>query len=200
MSQNLIEKMKIRASVLAGIRDFFGRQGYTEADVPILTPAVIPEAPIELFKTSQLSPWGDEKELYMLPSPEYYLKQLIAGGSGDIYCISRSFRNSEQQGHQHNPEFTMLEWYRMNADYMDSVVITEEFFAHLLEKTDAPALRPPFARMSMTEVFDRWTGFDLSEHCTGELSPEEERRRLRTLADGYGLKTADTDSWKSFLT
>ena len=85
MESELVKIMKIRAGVLAGIRDFFSSKGYIEADVPLLTPAVIPEAAIELFSARQVTPWGTSRDLFLLPSPEYYLKQLIAGGSGNSY-------------------------------------------------------------------------------------------------------------------
>lgn len=206
MNRNIIETMKLRAEILAGTRSFFSNRGYSEADVPLLTSAVIPEAPIELFRTELISPYGSSKELFLLPSPEYYLKQLIAAGSDNIYSISRSFRNSEQTGRWHNPEFTMLEWYTMDADYMDSIKTAEGFFNHMLEfpgittaKKGLSVLEPPFLRMSMTEVFDTYASFDLSKHCTGELAPDEECLELRELAAGFCLTTAETYSWEELF-
>ena len=204
MNNSNIETMKYRAAVLAGIRTFFTGNGYTEADVPLLTPAVIPEATIELFKTRQIDPYSNSRDLFLLPSPEYYLKRLIAEGAGDIFSISRSFRNSEQTGRWHNPEFTMLEWYKTGADYFDSIKITEEFFNSILNipvmtKQTAEGLEPPFKRMSMTEVFDEYAGFDLTKHCTGELSPDEERDELRSLAGRLGLSPSEQDSWEELF-
>lgn len=212
MNSEPVKTMKLRASVLAQIRAFFERRGFTEADVPLMTPAVIPEAPIELFRTELVNPYGEApEELFLLPSPEYYLKQLIAAGSGDIYSISRSFRNSEQSGRWHSPEFSMLEYYSMDAGYMDSVRLTEELFAALIEtslsaapaaessRRTAAALEPPFERMSMDGIFNRFTGFNLEPHGTGRLEPAEERAQLRELAAELGLKTSETDSWEELF-
>ena len=196
--------MKLRAAVLAATRDFFNSNGYTEADVPILTPAVIPEASIELFKTEQITPYGNSRDLFLLPSPEYYLKRLIAGGSGNIFNISHSFRNSEQSGRWHNPEFSMLEWYTMGAHYMDSIHTAEALVSHMLglpgiSADKAAALEPPFTRMSMTEVFDSFTGIDISKHCTGELSDDEQRSGLRKYAARQGLGVSEGDSWEELF-
>jgi lysyl-tRNA synthetase class 2 len=201
MNSNIIETMKLRSRYLKGIRQFFDNLGYTEADVPQLTRGVIPEAPIELFKTELITPFNKPEELFLLPSPEYYLKQLIAAGSGDIYSISRSFRNSEQQGRWHNPEFSMLEWYTMSADYLDSIKMTEDFFTHMLNTCGIarPELEPPFKRMSMTEVFEAYASFDLSEHCSGRLSKEEELNQLRVLATSLELSVSQDDNWEELF-
>lgn len=201
MNQNRIDIMKLRANILADIRSFFNGRGYIEADVPLLSPGVIPEAPIELFKTEQINPFGDSRDLFLLPSPEYYLKQLIAEGSGGIFSISRSFRNSEQQGHWHNPEFSMLEYYTMDATYLESITVTEDFFSHLLKNSsfNNPGLAPPFQKLTMTEVFDRFASFDLSNHCTGELTPDEERSQLQSLAYKLGLTVSENYSWEELF-
>ncbi len=206
MDKNITRTLELRASVLSGIRSFFSSRGYTEADVPLLTPGVIPEASIELFRTEKLDPYGNSRNLYLLPSPEYYLKKLIAAGSGDIFSLSHSFRNSEQSGRWHNPEFTMLEWYKMDAGYMDSIQIAEDFTGYMVENTAditvdiRSALRPPFERISMNEAFSRWTGFDLSDHCTGRLSSGEEISQLQNLATGMGLSAAaESDSWEELF-
>ncbi len=207
MESELVKIMKIRAGVLAGIRDFFSSKGYIEADVPLLTPAVIPEAAIELFSARQVTPWGTSRDLFLLPSPEYYLKQLIAGGSGNIFSISRSFRNSEQSGRQHNPEFSMLEWYTMGADYMQSISTAEAMIDNLIasgrvaniQPEAAARVAPPFERISMTEAFSRWADFDLSGHCTGRLSAEEELRQLHELAARFGLSPSADSSWEELF-
>ncbi|NCC65549.1 MAG: elongation factor P--(R)-beta-lysine ligase, partial [Spirochaetia bacterium] len=98
------------------IRSFFDERGYTEVDTPLLSPTLIPESTIENFATRFENPFLPSSELYLVPSPEIYMKQLIAQGFGSIYQISHCFRNSEQLGHIHNPEFTMLEYYTMQAD------------------------------------------------------------------------------------
>ena len=196
--------MSRRSAVNSEIRSFFSKHGFIEADTPALTPSVIPEAPIELFKTSFRTPYSAGRDMYLLPSPEYYLKQLIAGGSGDIFSLSKSYRNSEQTGEHHNPEFTMLEYYKMDADCTDSIDLTEDMIDNLLcsldssvLSVDAPGkLAPPFNRISMDRLFDQILSFDLSRHCSGELSAEEERAELAALAADSGLSASESDSWE----
>jgi lysyl-tRNA synthetase class 2 len=203
MNKNKIdlEILKRRQTVIPAVREFFSSRGYIEAETPLLTSAVIPEAPIELFSTNLVSPYSPDSEMYLLPSPEYYLKQLIAAGSGDIFCLSKCFRNSEQSGQWHNPEFTMLEWYQMQADYLDSISITENFFRHLLKSSGIkrPELEPPFMRMTMTEIFKEFASFNLSQHCTGELSAEEEKSQLKSRAVELGLSPSSNDSWEELF-
>ena len=211
MNPNRIEKMKFRDVVLSGIRDSFSSRGYIEADVPVMSPGVIPEAPIELFRTEKVSPYCKPHNMYLLPSPEYYLKQLIAEGSGNIFSISHSFRNSEQTGAWHNPEFTMLEWYTMGAGYIDSIGTTEDFFDDILRielpvsahtgnpEPGSPKLAPPFRRMTVDEAFSSYTGFSLEAHCTGRLSTEKECADLRELAAKLGLSTDESYSWEELF-
>lgn len=200
--ESINEIIKFRAGSLQQIRSFFSGRGYTEADVPLMSNAVIPEAPIELFRTRQVLPYGDFRNLFLLPSPEYYLKKLIAAGCGNIFNISHSFRNSEQSGRYHNPEFSMLEWYTMGADYIDSINTAEDFLENMLCLTDSPQrkiLQPPFERISIEEIFKRYTGLGIENHCTGRIDVEEEKRQLRELAAKSGLNTGSFDSWEELF-
>ena len=98
-----------RSRLYKGIRNFFDDRDYTEVDTPSLAPSLIPEPTIENFASTFSSPFMGSKELYLIPSPEVFMKKLIANGIGSIYEFSHCFRNSEQIGRQHNIEFSMLE-------------------------------------------------------------------------------------------
>jgi lysyl-tRNA synthetase class 2 len=158
--------LRQRATLLRQIRTFFDTREYTEVLVPVLTETPIPEAHLELFHTTFAHPMQGSRELYLLPSPEYYLKQLLAQGSGSIYAISQSFRNAESLGHQHNPEFTMLEYYTKDADSTTSLDITTELLRVLGERREALVI-------SMAECWRQWTGIDLAATIPGGVpSPE----------------------------
>jgi lysyl-tRNA synthetase class 2 len=103
------------------------------------------------------------------------MKKLIAQHRRSMYQICRCFRNGESSGRFHSPEFTMLEYYTMDAGYRDSIAITEELFSRL---GDEEALRPPFEQISMEEAFARWAGFDLYKAAGQDGGLEEEARRL----------------------
>ena len=111
-----IERLTERARIVAAIRTFFDTRGYLAVETPALCPTPIPEAHIDLFRTPLLTPEAQcdgqraAAELYLLPSPEYYLKRLLAEGVGNLYEIAHSFRNGESCGPHHASEFTMLEY------------------------------------------------------------------------------------------
>ena len=100
---------KARAELYRNIRSFFSDRNYLEVFTPSLSPSLIPEPTIKVFSTLFKNEFVGEKEFYLIPSPEIFMKEMIASGSGSIFQISSCFRNSEQLGDVHNPEFTMLE-------------------------------------------------------------------------------------------
>ncbi len=159
------------------IRSFFDGRSYLEVDTPILSPTLIPESTIENFATRFENPFLPSVELFLVPSPEVYMKRLIADGWGSIYQISHCFRNSEQIGPYHNPEFTMLEYYTIEADEQDSIAITEELFHALADGETADHLRPPFNRLTVEEATWQLCGVDL-EHHQRQSSLAAEARRL----------------------
>jgi lysyl-tRNA synthetase class 2 len=166
-----LERLQQRARIIKGIRDFFWERGYLEADTPALSPALIPETCLEVFRTELISPGRDERTpLFLVPSPEVYLKPLISRHRCDVFQISKCYRNGESTGRIHSPEFTMLEYYTMNADYKDSVTVTEQLFARL----GAPY---SFLRLTMNEAFRRFAGFSLDD-CQDPLQLAAEVRRL----------------------
>ncbi|MCD6120992.1 MAG: LysR family transcriptional regulator [Spirochaetales bacterium] len=161
-----------RSEYITLIKSFFIENGYLEVDTPILTPSVIPENSIELFETKYINPIDSiEKIYFLIPSPEIWMKKLLAEGSGNIFQVSKSFRNGEQTNRHHNPEFTMLEWYTVNSDYIDSIDITEKLIRYILLKKNKKLLltfgntlidfSPPFKRLSMKEAFKLYAGINL---------------------------------------
>jgi len=105
------EFMKKRARMLQSIRAFFLQRNLLEVDTPSLSSAAITDLHIESFATDML-----QQRYYLQTSPEYPMKRLLASGYPSIYQICKVYRR-EEQGPVHNPEFTMLEWYRLGFDY-----------------------------------------------------------------------------------
>jgi lysyl-tRNA synthetase class 2 len=176
MDLQMLEK---RAAVIRNIRSFFDKKQYLELDTPLLSPDLIPESCLEVFETAQLQPIGSvkqEQKLYLVPSPEIWMKKIIARHSVNVYQICKCFRNGESTGRLHSPEFTMLEYYTMEADYMESLALTEELFSFLA--SDIPALRPPFIRITVEQAFERWAGFNLYDAAKNINIMEKEARRL----------------------
>jgi lysyl-tRNA synthetase class 2 len=170
--------LRERARIIRQVRSFFDRRNYLELDTPLLSPDLIPESCLEVFETRRITPGGGPaagRPYWLIPSPEIWMKKIIARHRVSVYQICKCFRNGESTGFLHSPEFTMLEYYTMDADYRDSLALTGELFASLAASRSAPA--PSFDRLTVAEAFDRWAGFDLFEAAeTGRL--EAEARRL----------------------
>jgi lysyl-tRNA synthetase class 2 len=187
-----IELLRERALIIRRVREFFDHKGYLEPDTPLLSPDLIPETCLEVFETAYLAPEGSRRRkrpLWLVPSPEIWMKKLIAAHRVSMYQICKCFRNGESTGRLHSPEFTMLEYYTMDADYLDSLELTGELFTALLEKPgggsgsggEGPApsgspLARPFLRITVEEAFSRWAGIDLYAAAEGDGLAEEARR------------------------
>ncbi len=156
--------LRKRSDITEAVRGFFLDKGFLQVDTPVLSPDVIPEAHIEIFRTQQISKWRPPRDLYLLPSPELWMKKLIAQGSGSIFQICKCFRNCEQSGHQHSNEFTMLEYYADNADYMDSLKLTEEFFKSLFLKFCPKYAEMPIKVYTVQSAFLKTTGIDIEKY------------------------------------
>ena len=177
-----LELLRKRAKIIRRVRTFFDQRDYLETDTPLLAPDLIPESCLEVFQTARLLPGGSrgaKKPYWLIPSPEIWMKRLIAEHRTSLYQICKCFRNGESSGRQHSPEFTMLEYYTIEADYLGSLEVTEELFSFLLKEADSPAeLSPPFIKLTVEEAFEKWAGFALYKAAESAGAMEEQARRL----------------------
>ena len=175
-----IEMLRERARIIRQARSFFDAKGFLELDTPLLSPDLIPESCLEVFETGRVLPSGEVRPYWLIPSPEIWMKKVIARHGVSVYQICKCFRNGESSGFLHSPEFTMLEYYSMDAGYLDSLALTEELLGFLAEDSGEPAtgLRPPFERLTVVEAFARHAGFDLFEAASRKGRLEAEARRL----------------------
>lgn len=134
-----------RARVLRAIRAFFDARGFTEVETPVRIPAPAPEPHIDCPPSGN---W------FLRASPELQMKKLLAAGMERIYQIGPCFRAGEK-GRRHSPEFTMLEWYRANADYSQIAVDAEELLVEVLTRDHAYV-----QRITVREAYLRWAGWD----------------------------------------
>ncbi len=185
METRLLEE---RSRILTETRAFFLRRGYLETDTPALAPSLIPESCLEVFRTEYDNPFLGRMDLWLVPSPEVWMKPLIARYKRSVFQVCKCFRNSESVGRLHNPEFTMLEYYTVGADSGTSRELTEELF-RACAGPDTPAwARPPFRRMTMAEAFREYTGLDLESL--------QDREALVEAGLGKGLLVPREASWE----
>jgi len=131
------EALHLRANLYRLIRQFFAERSVLEVETPILSAAGNTDPNIESFST-QFSGHVDAgaRERWLRTSPEFPLKRLLAGGVGDCYELGRVFRNGEAGG-RHNPEFSMLEWYRVGWDHrrlMEETIALVEAALELVQR------------------------------------------------------------------
>ena len=149
-----------RAQITRELRRFFDARGYIEVETPMMQP-IAGGAAARPFVTHHNTL---DLDLHLRIAPELYLKRLIVGGLDRVYEINRNFRN-EGISTEHNPEFTMLEFYQAYSDYHDLMALTEELFAHIAkEVTGSTTIRfgeheidfAKFQRLSMREAICRY--------------------------------------------
>ncbi len=178
---------KKRAELYKNIRSFFSERDYLEVFTPSLSPYLIPEPTIKNFSTLFNNEFVGSRELFLIPSPEVYMKEMIANGSGSIFQISTCFRNAEQLGQIHNIEFTMLEYYTMDFDDRDSIELTREMIDKTaIERRDWMKNKPLL--ITMEEALWKWAQVDLEE-C-------QDYSKLKKEAERLNLYVPPQESWE----
>ena len=149
-----IKTLRLRAAILSNIRTFFAERAVLEVETPTLSVAGTLDIGLESLRT-QVVGLGPEA-LYLHTSPEHAMKRLLAAGSGDIFQLCKVFRD-EELGHWHQPEFTILEWYRVGWDAKELMDEVELLLETLLENHYSPG---PSNRLSYREAYLKHLGID----------------------------------------
>ncbi|MBN2476305.1 MAG: EF-P lysine aminoacylase GenX [Pirellulales bacterium] len=147
------QNLRLRAALLQRVRTFFEQRGFLEVETPILSDDTVVDRHLDPFFTEVPGrPGNAPRRLWLQTSPEFAMKRLLAAGGEAIYQIARVFRR-EEEGSLHNPEFTMVEWYRTEEGLDAGMQRTAELCEVLLE-------RGPAERISYAEAFERHVGVD----------------------------------------
>jgi elongation factor P--(R)-beta-lysine ligase len=182
--------LRLRAELLARVRQFFASRGFLEVETPILSADVTVDRhldPISTVLADDPRQPDVGRRLWLQTSPEFGMKRLLAAGATAIYQITRAFRNGEV-GPLHNPEFTMVEWYRTGDDMQAGMTLLSDFCQALL--------RTPAAEgVSYAEAFQKHVEINPHAAAVAQLAAVAKQRGINVPA-GLG---EDRDSWLNVL-
>ncbi len=169
-----------RGTLLRTLREFFFERGFVEVETPLVAPEIIPELHIE--------PMRVEGGGYLQASPELHMKRLLAAGAQAIFQVTRSFRAGER-GQLHNPEFTIVEWYRVGDDLHAGMDLLDALAQTLLGT-------PLAARTTYAEAFVRTLGISAHSASPQELANVAQEAGV---AVPSGFDESDRDEWLNLL-
>lgn len=183
-----IDNLAKRARALTAVRGFFNARKFVDIDTPLLVPSPGLEVHIRAVEA------GDGR--YLITSPEYQMKRLLAAGMTRIFTVCKCFR-ADEEGVNHSTEFTMLEWYRAWQDLEQVLIDTEELVAHVARKVNGTTaierdgrtidLVPPWQRMTVSEAFGRFANVELR----GDESVDE----LQVALAAAGIESRGDSAW-----
>ena len=183
-----IENLKKRAEIIHNIRAFFYARNITEIETPILNPYTVTDAYLDSLKVR----FNHHQTGYLHTSPEYCMKRLLAAGLGDCYQICKTFRDHEQ-GRQHNTEFSLLEWYRLNFDHHELMTEMNAFLQAIL-KTN------PAEKICYQNLFTNY--LNINPHTASIKTLQNIAKRyglLETLGESHNTKPHHKDDWLMLL-
>lgn len=187
-----LDALRRRARLVRFVREFFEQRGYWEVATPVLSHDVVVDAHLDPFVVQD----DLHGTLFLQTSPEFGMKRLLAAGAKAIYQITRAFRRGER-GELHNPEFTILEWYRAGDTHIEQMAFTEELTRAVFREFAATGIDDvDYERLTYDAAFERYCGTRVLEL---------DRRQLRELAARHdlappaGLREDDRDGWLNLL-
>lgn len=170
-----LQTLRLRAQLLARVREYFASADVLEVETPVLAAAPVTDVHLDSMST-RIAGHG---EFFLQTSPEYAMKRLLAAGAPDIYQVARVFRDAER-GPQHNPEFTLIEWYRRGFDTPALMLDCERLLSHLFLGQRALAAAE---RMTYQQAVQLHAGVDA-------LSASAEELLACALSHGVALPSA----------
>jgi len=195
---SLLSRYYTREQVIDSMREYLKKEGFHEVETPKLLPQPSTEPFLEVFETELKFDDGSKLQAFLPTSPEFALKKLLAAGMGSIFEICKSFRNGEGRSSRHNPEFTILEFYHVNADYFDVMNDLEKMFQHIYRnvfKNDSYQLTyqnkqydlsSPWERITVAQAFQKYAGISI------EVLSSEELLLIKARQKGYSVDKSTT--------
>lgn len=180
-------QLDLRFAILRWTREYFWSNGFTEIETPILLRLPGQEPYLSPMQVTLHNEKGKEYRGYLHTSPEYTMKKMLAAGYTNIFFLGKVFRDYESFGGTHNPEFTMIEWYRANADMYAIMDDVEGLLNYLTEKIQNningqnkiqnPKSKITNQRSHMRELWQEYTNINLDLNLTQETLYETLKQR-----------------------
>lgn len=181
--------VKERQHLLQTIRCFFSDRGYEEVETPLCVASPGMEPNLFPFETQIISTKGTVFRAGLVTSPEYSLKKLLGYGMQKIFTITKAFRNRESFGGQHNPEFSLLEWYCQGRDYQDCMTETQELITFcqkvFSDQVQKNAKELTWQRFCLKDLFSKFIQIDLEQATLAHM---------QEACKHFGLQTEKTDT------
>ncbi len=197
-SPELWERYLIREKVIKSIRSYFEANVFHEVETPLIIAHPPAESYVDVFETTLLNRKRLPSKAYLSTSPEVALKKLLVAGIGNCYALTKSFRNTEMQSLRHNPEFTILEWYRAGVDYLSIMEDVERLVFSIQQSiSDDPVLHyqgsdihlgPPWDRLTMKDAFLRYAQVDLDAFLDLNVA--------RQISANKGYQVSESNTWE----
>lgn len=176
-----LENLRQRGALFSYIRDFFQQRKVLEVDTAVLSACAVSDPFIDSMEVC----YSPNKILYLQSSPEYAMKRLLATGIGSIYQMGKVFRNAEY-GRKHNPEFTLLEWYRPNFDINSLIDEITDLISPILDLTKVE-------KITYSDLFKQYLGFRPE---TTEIAILKDITRSKFEVN---IEDDDPDTWLNLL-
>lgn len=212
-NRNLWERYFTREKIIQAIRAFFQKEGFHEVETPLLVSSVIPESYNEVFTTTFLDRNRKTQRMFLATSPEASLKKLIAAGIGNCFEITKSFRNGESESASHNPEFTILEWYRMDVGYEAIMRDCENLLLFIQARLEPKKitkriyqgksvnLKAPWERISMEAAFIKYVGISFDEFTEDaqKMTDMFPVGKIAEIAQKKGYSIQESTTWEELF-
>ena len=183
-----------RANIIKGLREYLDNMGFLEVETPVLQP---------LYGGANALPFTTHhnamnQQLYLRIADELYLKRLIIGGIDRVYEVAKDFRN-EGMDRNHNPEFTMLEFYWAYADFEDNMNLVEDMIRSVAISIDALQLKWGDMDIDLSTPFERKPILELLKNVTGEDLTGVSSKKLKNICKANHIDFEDNDNYGQML-
>lgn len=162
--------LETRAAIIRAIREFFWSCGFLEMETPNVVRYPGQEPNLSPMRITMHDEQGTAYDGFLHTSPEYTLKKMLAAGFEKIFSLGKVYRDEESFGGTHNPEFTMIEWYRAHADFYAIMDDVEQLFQWIAQKyaTHYSLLTTNFNRLHMRDAWQKYADVNLDDYLTQE--------------------------------